>query len=179
MDQFEIRSRRISDYLRLIACIGFTGLVIVALLTMIDGVGRWLGLPRIPGFNDIAQISYAIVITSCFPALLMRDRNITIRFLGKAIKGRTNYWLEVLGNFLTLAFFTVLVWQFYFMTIDLQINNRTSPTIEFPIAPWWWIVTIIMTITVPVQLLVVFDSIHSAIFNVPSRLPKEEEGEGV
>ncbi len=164
--------------MRLVACIGFAGLVLVALLTMVDGIGRWLTLPRIPGFGDIAQISYAIVIASCFPSLLIRDQNVVIRFLGKAVKGRTNYALEVFGNILTLAFFAILVWQFYFLTIDLQVNNRTSPTLEFPIAIWWWIISIIMTITVPVQVLVVFDSIYSAVFNKPSRLPKEA-GEGV
>jgi len=178
LDQFQLRSRRLSGYLRLVACIGFTGLVLVAMLTMIDGVGRWLTLPRIPGFNDIAQISYAIVISSCFPSLLLRDQNVVIRFLGKGIKGRTNYWLEAFGNLLTLAFFGILVWQFYLLTIDLQVSNRTSPTLEFPIAPWWWIISIIMTITVPVQVLVVFDSFYSAIFNLPTRLPKEES-EGV
>jgi|TARA_B100000315_G_C14410988_1_gene510978 TRAP-type C4-dicarboxylate transport system permease small subunit len=178
VDRFETNSRRLSGYLRLVACIGFTGLVLVALLTMVDGVARWLTLPRIPGFSDYAEIAYAIVITSCFPALLIRDQNVTIRFLGKALRGRSNYWLEVFGNILTLAFFAVLVWQFYMLTLDLQQSNRTSPTLEFPIAPWWWIVSIIMTITVPVQVLVVFDSIYSAIFNAPSRLPKEES-EGV
>ncbi len=178
MDQFETRSRRLGGYLRLVACIGFAGLVLVAMLTMVDGIGRWLTLPRIPGFGDIAQISYAIVIASCFPSLLIRDQNVVIRFLGKAVKGRTNYVLEVFGNILTLAFFAILVWQFYFLTLDLQINNRTSPTLEFPIAIWWWVISIIMTITVPVQVLVVFDSIYSAIFNKPTRLPKEV-GEGV
>jgi TRAP-type C4-dicarboxylate transport system permease small subunit len=178
VDQFETQSRQLSGYLRVVACIGFTGLVLVALLTMVDGIGRWLTLPRIPGFGDIAQISYAIVIASCFPSLLIRDQNVVIRFLGKAIKGQVNYCLEVFGNILTLAFFAILVWQFYFLTLDLQVNNRTSPTLEFPIAIWWWIISIIMTITVPVQLLVVIDSIYSAIFNVPSRLPKED-AEGV
>ena len=80
---------------------------------MVDGLGRWLALPRIPGFNDIAQVSYAIVIASCFPSLLLRDQNIVIRFLGRGIKGRTNYALEVFGNLMTLAFFAILVWQFY------------------------------------------------------------------
>jgi TRAP-type C4-dicarboxylate transport system permease small subunit len=176
--KFETTSRRLSGYLRLVACIGFTGLVLVALLTMIDGLGRWLGFPRIPGFNDYAQIAYAIVITSCFPSLLLKDQNVTIRFLGKALKGRTNYWLEVFGNLLTLIFFAILVWQFFLFSIDLQVNNRTSPTLEFPIAIWWWIISFIMTITVPVQLLVFIDSIYSAIFNLPSRIPKEE-AEGV
>ena len=178
MDEFTLKSRRLSGYLRVVACIGFTGLVILSLLTMVDGVSRWLSLPRIPGFLDISEVVYAIVITSCFPALLIRDHNVTIRFLGKAVGGRTNYWLEFFGNVLTLAFFTILVWQFYLLTLDLQANNRVSPTLEFPIAPWWWITSIIMTITVPVQILVVFDSLYSAIFGVASRLPKDE-AEGV
>ena len=178
MDEFTLKSRRLSGYLRVVACIGLTGLVILSLLTMVDGVSRWLSLPRIPGFLDISEVVYAIVITSCFPALLIRDHNVTIRFLGKAVGGRTNYWLEFFGNVLTLAFFTILVWQFYLLTLDLQANNRVSPTLEFPIAPWWWITSIIMTITVPVQVLVIFDSLYSAIFGVASRLPKDE-AEGV
>ena len=179
MDRFETNSRRLGDYLRFVACIGFAGLVLVALLTMIDGLGRWLTLPRIPGFSDVAQIAYAIVLASCFPVLLIRDKNITIRFVGRALGQRAHYWFEVLGNILTLAFFVILVWQFYLLTLDLQANSRTSPTIEFPIAPWWWIITFIMTVTVPVQILVVYDSIHSAMFNRPTRLPKEEDGEGI
>ena len=178
MDAFSRNSRRLSNYLRIVACIGFTGLVIMSLLTMVDGIGRWLALPRIPGFIDISEVVYAIVITSCFPVLLIRDQNVTIRFLGKAIGGRTNHWLELFGNLLTLAFFSILVWQFYLLTLDLQENNRTSPTLEFPIAPWWWITSFIMTITVPVQVLVVFDSLCSAIFNTASRLPKDE-AEGI
>ena len=178
MDKFEKTSRRLGSYLRLVACIGFTGLVIIALLTMIDGLGRWLEFPRIPGFSDYAQISHAIVRASCRPSLLIKDQNVTIRFLGRAFKGRTNHWLEVFGNLLTLIFFTILVWQFFLFTIDLQVNNRTSPTIEFPIAAWWWNISLIMTITVPVQILVFVDSIYSAIFNLPSRIPKEE-AEGV
>ena len=178
MDAFALNSRRLSKYLRTVACIGFTGLVILSLLTMVDGVSRWLALPRIPGFLDISEIVYAIVITCCFPALLLRDHNVTIRFLGKAIGGRTNHWLEFFGNMFTLIFFAVLVWQFYLLTLDLQLNNRTSPTLEFPVAPWWWITSFIMTITVPVQALVVYDSLYSAIFGVESRLPKDD-AEGV
>ncbi len=178
MDSFTLKGRRLSGYLRLVVCIGFTGLVIMSLLTMVDGVSRWLALPRIPGFTDISEVVYAIVIASCFPALLLRDQNVVIRFLGKAVGGRTHYTLEVFGNILTLLFFAILVWQFYFLTLDLQNNNRVSPTLEFPIAPWWWITSLIMTITIPVQVLVVFDSIYSALFNVPTRLPKEE-AEGV
>lgn len=178
MDTFSNRSRRLNHYLRLVACIGFTGLVILSMLTMVDGVSRWLALPRMPGFSDISQVVYAIVISSCFPSLLLRDQNVTIRFLGKAVGGRFSHWLEVFGNLLTLAFFAILVWQFYLLTLDLQQNNRTSPTLEFPIAPWWWVTSAIMTITVPVQILVVFDSLYSAIFNVGTRLPKEQ-AEGV
>ena len=178
MDSFTLKGRRLSSYLRLVACIGFTGLVIMSMLTMVDGVSRWLGLPRMPGFTDISEVVYAIVISSCFPALLLRDQNVVIRFLGKAVGGRTNYLLELFGNILTLLFFAILVWQFYFLTLDLQANNRVSPTLEFPIAPWWCITSFIMTITVPVQIVVVFDSLHSAVFNVPTRLPKEA-GEGV
>ncbi len=178
LDQFAVNSRRLAGAMRLVACVGFTGLVAMSLLTMGDAIGRWLTLPRIPGFSDIGEVVYPIVIASCFPALLIRDQNITIRFLGKAIGTRGNNFLEAFGHLVVLVFFALLVWQFYFLTLDYMENTRVSPTLEFPIAPWWWITSVIITLTVPVQAWVFFDSVHSLIFSAPSRIPKEE-AEGV
>ena len=36
-----------------IALVGFTGLVLIALLTFYDGAARYLDLPRVSGFSDV------------------------------------------------------------------------------------------------------------------------------
>ena len=51
-----------------IALVGFTGLVLIALLTFYDGAARYLDLPRVSGFSDVGELLFPIIIASCFPA---------------------------------------------------------------------------------------------------------------
>ena len=153
---------RLERWTGAIAITGFAGLGLVAVLTFYDGLARYVGLPRVDGFSDYAQVSYQIVITSCFPALLLRNRNVTIRFLGRALGMRSAAWLETFGSLLTLIFFAAVVWQFVLLTADLQANHRTTPTIEMPLAPWWWISTALMALTLPVQAYVFASNLAAA-----------------
>lgn len=155
---------RLDHWTRLVMTIGFLGLVVIALLTTWDALARWLWLPRLPGYSDLGQVVYACIIATCFPAGLLQDHNITIRFLGRALGRRATAWLEVLGAAATLAFFALLVWQFALLTADLQKNGRVTPTLEMPLAPWWWLATAIMACTVPVQIWVLHERLRRALF---------------
>ncbi len=164
MDDSLDRQRDLLDGLtRRVAAIGFTGLVAMAVLTMFDASMRYLGLPRIPGFSDFGEVIYAVVIASCFPAGLLQGHNVTIRFLGKGLGRRGAAWLETFGATLTLAFFSMLVWQFLLLTLDYQKNDRVTGTIEMSVAPWWWLTTAIMAMCIPVQVLVLIQRLRTAI----------------
>ena len=133
------------------------------MLTFYDGAARYFDLPRVAGYSDYAQQSYSVVIASCFPALLLRGHNITIRFLGRRLGFRTTAWLETFGALVTLMFFTLIVWQFVLLTLDFQANHRTTRTIEMPVAPWWWATTALIAMTVPVQAYVFLTNLSAAI----------------
>jgi len=154
---------RLEHWTEAIALIGFSGLGLIAVLTFYDGAARYLGFPRVAGFSDYAQVSYPVVIASCFPALLLRGHNITIRFLGRALGLRATGWLETFGALLTLIFFAVIVWQFVLLTADFQANSRTTRTVEMPIAPWWWATTALMALTLPVQAYVFVSNLAAAL----------------
>jgi TRAP-type C4-dicarboxylate transport system permease small subunit len=162
---------RLERWTGAIAITGFAGLGLVAILTFYDGLARYAGLPRVDGFSDYAQVWYPIVIASCFPALLLRARNVTIRFLGRALGTRATAWLETFGSLLTLIFFALIVWQFVLLTADFQANHRTTPTIEMPLAPWWWVTTALMALTVPVQAYVFASNLAAAITGRDVALP--------
>ena len=134
-----------------VVVIGFSGLVLIGMLTMLDAVMRHLNLPRIPGFGDLGEVVFAIVIASCFPVGLLREQNIRISLLGDRFAPRLRPWLELLGAVLTFIVFTAIAWQFIAMTWDMQISHRVTSTVALPAAPWWWISTAIMLVTVPVQ----------------------------
>lgn len=164
---------------RRVAVLGFCGLVAMALLTMADALLRWTGLPRIPGFGDYGEVVFAIVIASCFPAGLMQGHNITIRFLGRAIGRKAAAWPEFIGALATLVFFSLLTWQFVLYAAELGRNGRTTLTLEMPIAPWWWLATAIMALTIPVQLLVVWERAWAALtgagFDIRDQMTSEIE----
>lgn len=163
MSTLDQQERQLDRWTRWIATIGFTGLAILAALTMFDSMMRWLFLPRIPGFTDVGEVIFAIVIATCFPAGLLRSNNITIKFLGAGLGPAAHRWLDVFGSLMTLAFFTMLAWQFVVITADYQVNARVTETIELPIAPWWWVTTTIMLLCVPIQLWVLFDRFLGAV----------------
>ena len=136
---------------RRVAVVGFIALTVMAVLTMFDATFRHLNLPRIPGFGDIGEVIFAIIIASCFPVGLLREQNIRISLLGDRFAPRLRPWLELLGAVLTFIVFTAIAWQFIAMTWDMQISHRVTSTVALPAAPWWWISTAIMLVTVPVQ----------------------------
>ncbi|NQU70999.1 MAG: TRAP transporter small permease [Rhodospirillales bacterium] len=163
MSTLDQQERQIDLWTRWIATIGFTGLAILAALTMFDSMMRWFFLPRIPGFSDVGEVIFAIVIATCFPAGLLRSNNITIKFLGAGLGPAAHRWLDAFGSLMTLAFFSMLAWQFVLITADYQVNARVTETIELPIAPWWWVTTTIMLLCVPIQVWVLIDRCLGAI----------------
>ena len=143
-----------------IALIGFTGLVSIALLTFYDGAARYLYLPRVSGFSDFGELLFPIVIASCFPALLIQQKNLTIRVLGRLVGDGAARWADGGAAVAVLIFFLLLGTQFVQMTLDFHSAGRTTATIEIPTALFWMIATSIMWLCVLIQLLVVLSRLR-------------------
>ena len=144
----------------LIALVGFTGLVLIALLTFCDGAARYLDLPRVTGFSDFGELLFPIVIASCFPALLIQQKNLTIRVLGRFAGEGAARWGDMAAAFAALVFFMLLGLQFAQMTLDFYSAGRTTATIEIPTAPFWMIATSMLLLCIPIQLLVILSHLR-------------------
>lgn len=151
MTHGQAQARRIDSIVRSVALVGFCGLVVMALLITWDGLGRYVGAPRISGFSDYGEVIFPLVIASCFPAGLLRQTNITIRVFGTVGGFRVNAALELFGAVVTLAFFGLLVWQFVHLAGQYTTGGRTTRTIGLPLAPYWYGTVAIMALCVPVQ----------------------------
>ena len=125
-------------------------------------------MTRIPGFGDVGEVAFAIIIASCFPVGLLREQNIRITLLGDRGFPKLAPWFEVLGATLTFLVFAAIAWQFLAMTWDMQISHRVTSTVALPAAPWWWLSSAIMVVTVPVQALVLFTKLRAAVAGTPS-----------
>ena len=143
-----------------IALVGFTGLVLIALLTFYDGAARYLDLPRVSGFSDVGELLFPIIIASCFPALLIQQKNLTIRVLDRVAGDAIVRYADLVAAVAVLIFFTLLGLQFVQMTLDFHAARRTTATIEIPTALFWMIATSILWLCVPIQLLVVLSRLR-------------------
>jgi TRAP-type C4-dicarboxylate transport system permease small subunit len=153
-------NRQATDATHRIALVGFTGLVLIALLTFYDGAARYLDLPRVTGFSDFGELLFPIIIASCFPALLIQQKNLTIRVLGRVTGDSIAQWADLVAAVAVLIFFTLLALQFVQMTLDFHAAGRTTATIEIPTALFWMIATSILWLCVPIQLLVVLSRLR-------------------
>lgn len=152
--RFLLRTRRVLDTVtRAVAIIGFTGLVVIGLLTMYDGLARYTGLARIHGFNDFGEVIFAVIIASCFPAGLLKNQNITITILGK-LTGRWGHAiLNLFGAVATLAVFVLIAWALGRRADGLA--GRVTQTGYMDVAPWWWITFALIVAATAVQVWVV------------------------
>ncbi len=157
----------------MIALIGAFAILAMSGAIVVDVVMRWLFNSPILGVDDLGRYNLAVIVASFFPICLVGGHFVTIRFVGKAPGPLRALWLEGFGNFMTLLVFMLLAWQFFRFTLfDVTLTGLATPVLEIPQAPWWWVVTAIIVICVPIQLMVLIESLIRAVRKEPR--PAEE-----
>ena len=151
---------------RAIALIGLAGLLLLASATVLDVFMRWLFNRPIVGLNDTYSLFTALVIASCFPLTIFNNGNITIRFIGNIIGPKTKAVLDCFGSLVTLVIFALMAWQLWLFTDQLARDGENTWVLNWPVSPWWRVVTIIILICVPVTIVVVIQHLRSALKSV-------------
>ncbi len=151
-----------------IALIGAAAILVMAAAIVTDVVMRWLFNAPILGVDDLGKFNLAVIVSSFFPLCLVGGHFVTIRFVGKALGPLRALWLEAFGNLMTLLVFALLAWQFFRFTLyDVTLTGLATPVLEIPQAPWWWVVTIIVILCVPIQMIVLWESWMRAVRREP------------
>ena len=151
---------RLDALTRALALVAFAALVLICLITMYDGLARYLWLPRVPGFRDFGEVIFAVLIAACFPIGLLRNQNITITFLGAALGPRGARGLNLFSALLTLGGFALIAWALLLRAEGLGV--RTTRTGVMMVAPWAWAAASIMVFAVAVQVWVVLARVAEA-----------------
>ncbi|MFN3524715.1 MAG: TRAP transporter small permease [Paracoccus sp. (in: a-proteobacteria)] len=147
----------LSSVARGLALLGFAGLLLLASMTTLDVLLRWLFSAPIQGVNDVSAIVMAVVIASCIPANLATRQNIQVEILGPALGPAANRFLRFFSSMVTLAFIVVLAWKFIPYTEGLMTSQRRTWVLGWTIWPWWAAATLFLWCAVAVQILVTLD----------------------
>jgi TRAP-type C4-dicarboxylate transport system permease small subunit len=166
-EPFDAR-RLLSRWTNWIALVGAGGIMLLACAVVVDVVMRVVFNAPILGVDDLGKLILALIVSSFFPVGLAGGHFVTIRFLGKFLGSRGGSWLEVCGGIGTLFVFTLLAWQFFRFTLfDVTLTGLGTVVLELPQAPWWWAVTLIIIACVPIQCIVLIDSVIRAVNGRP------------
>ncbi len=145
---------------RWLALIGLIGLVVVALVIVVDVLLRWLFDSPVDGVSEISRLVVAISIASFFPMALADRHHITIQFLGAWLGPRARLWLDLLGHIATAFFFLVLGWQFILYVLEISESGETTWLLGWKVTPWWMVTTAFMLVCIPVQGLILYHHIR-------------------
>ena len=60
-------------------------------------------------------------------------------------------------------------WQIAAFALEETVKNRYTQTLEMATAPWWWVVTVILVMCVPVQFVIAAVKTAGAVTGRPPR----------
>lgn len=163
MTLFSRIEKGISMLTRAIALFGLALLLLLASATVLDVLLRWLFNSPIVGLVDTHSLFMALILASCFPLCIYKRGNVTIRFVGNILGSRVKNILDAFGNFVTLIFFALMAWQLWLYTDEIALDGETTWVLNWPVSPWWRVVTILIIICTPVTLLTFIQYTKSAL----------------
>ena len=144
-----------------LALVGFTGLLVLALMTTSDVLMRWLFKAPLQGVNDVSSVVMAVVISACIPANLAMKQNIRVEVFGAIASPRMKALLEVFSSALTFALIAMIAWQFVGYVDSLKANGDRTWVLGWKVWPWWSGATVMLWLAAFVQAMVLISDISS------------------
>lgn len=142
------------------ALLGFAGLLLLAVMTALDVLFRWLFQLPIQGVNDVSSVVMAVVIAACIPANLAFKQNIKVEVAGVMGGPRFHALLDALASLLSLLFIVLMAWMFVPYSMSLYDTGDRTWVLAWPVWPWWSFATVMICLAVPVQALVLLEDLR-------------------
>jgi len=139
---------------RALSGLGLAALMFLALMTLADGLARWLLNQPIEGVRDVGALAIALAVSSCIPVGLMERGNITIRFAESFLSPQAGKVLDALAALAVAVVVAAMAWQFTVFAGKIARAGETTWVLKIPTAPFWYWVAAILWCAVLVQLIV-------------------------
>lgn len=139
---------------RALSVLGLLALMVLAFLTLANGLLRWLISQPIAGMVDVGALAIAIAVCCCLPVAMTERSNIAFRLVS-AMSPRLGRILDALAAVAVAAVLALMAIQFYVYAESLVVSGERTHVLKLPAAPFWFAADAILWIAVIVQLVVV------------------------
>lgn len=148
---------------RALSVVGLTALMSLAVMTIADGLMRWIANQPIEGVRDLGGLAIALAIACCFPVVMVEKGNITVR-LAELVSPTLSRFLDVFAAVLVCGVLAALTWQIWLYAGKMAHARETTFVLQIPVAPFWFGVSAILACAVIVQAIVAIRSV-CVVFN--------------
>jgi TRAP-type C4-dicarboxylate transport system permease small subunit len=155
---------------RALSVLGLVALMILAFLTLANGLLRWLINQPIAGVVDVGALAIAIAVCCCMPVALMERSHITFRLVS-AMSPRLGRVLDALAAIAVAVVLVLMAREFYAYAGSLVLSGESTYVLKLPAAPFWYAADAILWIAVAVQLIVVAVEVGQLFGYRPQRVP--------
>ncbi len=152
----------LAKFSRPVATIGVVGMLVIAGLTVVDVVMRWVLHQGINSLNELTSMAFAVAIAACLPAGLASGINLKIDIFARWIPGRMAAWLDVFGALALLFLFVLLAQQVGVYTTSLWRQGRTTTVLAIPVAPFLFSAVALIGFGCLIQAVIAINTIRRA-----------------
>ena len=138
---------------RALSVLGLFALMVLAFITLANGLLRWLVNQPIAGVVDVGALAIAIAVACCIPVSLMERSHITFRLVSSVSPwlGRV---LDVFADIAVVVVLALMAWQFWVYAGELVATGERTYVLKLPAAPFWYVTDVILWIAAAVQCVV-------------------------
>ena len=145
---------------RSLSALGLMALLLLAAMTLADGLACWLLNAPIEGVRDAGSLVIAVAIASLLPVGLAERSHITIRIAESVFGRRPAELLDAAAAVLVATVMCVMCWQFFVYAGKVAQAHETTWILKWPRAPFWYAVSCILAIGAAVQIVVALADIE-------------------
>lgn len=133
---------RTIDYPKAMAIIASVILFCMMTIGAIDVIGRYLFNSPITGSVEISKLLMAGVVIFSWAYTQASRGHASVTFIIQRFSPRINRFLNLLGDFLSLIFFALIVWQAALTGIKMWQGHRLIMIINFPSAVMYFLISL-------------------------------------
>ena len=139
---------------RVLSVVGLVALMVLAFLTLANGLLRWLFKQPIAGVVDVGALAIAIAVCCCLPVAMMERSNIAFRVVS-AVSPALGRVLDAIASVAVAAVLALMAYEFFLYAQSLVASGERTYVLKIPAAPFWFAADAILWFALVVQLVVV------------------------
>ncbi len=155
---FAAAQRLVAIVCRVLAIVGLGILLTLAFFTLLDGVLRFVINKPIDLVREISDLVAAIAVACCLPISLLQRSNITLRAFNRLQSPALVRLINISADVLVLVVVSAMTWQFFLLAEKTRQAGDVTWLMNLPKAPFWFIVSGILTIAAGVQFFVLAET---------------------